>query len=409
MENRPTLLRGDNGLALLLIVEVVALAFVHSPAERFIRYIGFDSGVDLTMQDLLARGFRPTVDFACAYGLLPLLINRAWYGIAGLTPGAYRAEVVLGTCLTAWGMARFARRAGRALGGGADRPRDARCAAHDVLHDRPRPRTGPAGPRAGGASQGSPGDRAGPGDGGLLHQTVDGLCVRVLPARLYRGGFEGGGTSLLGPLARSGGRGGCGAGARPGERVRGRRRWWRRSSRRRGPRSIGSPDMGSSTGRPRLLGLAGGDDPRLLPIRGRFLAGRVPLVGVGRFDSPLFAWRGAIGWRGGEGRRGRGLPRDAPCRLRHRLLRQPDVLDLLLRDPHPRPGRDREGAASRGGRLVPRRDAARERPIQAADDLSRMVHVRASSGDARPLEHARRAGRMARGARPRPTAGSPCS
>jgi hypothetical protein len=82
---------------------------VQSPAERFLRYIAFDSSVDLTMQDLMARGFRPAVDFGCIYGLLPLLINRAWYGVAGLSPGAFRAEVVLGTCLTAWGMARFAR------------------------------------------------------------------------------------------------------------------------------------------------------------------------------------------------------------------------------------------------------------------------------------------------------------
>ncbi|WP_435015407.1 hypothetical protein TA3x_002945 [Tundrisphaera sp. TA3] len=95
-------------LSLLLVAEVLALAWFQSPGERFTRYIGNDSGVDLSMQDLIARGFRPTVDFACAYGLLPLLLNRIWYGIAGLTPGAYRLEVVLGTCVIAWGMARVA-------------------------------------------------------------------------------------------------------------------------------------------------------------------------------------------------------------------------------------------------------------------------------------------------------------
>ena len=108
MENHLAPRRGYDAFALLLMAGVVALALFQSPAERFLRYIAFDSGVDLTMQDLMARGYRPTVDFGCAYGLLPLLVNRAWYGIAGLTPGAYRAEVVLGTCLTAWGMARFA-------------------------------------------------------------------------------------------------------------------------------------------------------------------------------------------------------------------------------------------------------------------------------------------------------------
>jgi hypothetical protein len=60
------------------------------------------------MQNLMARGYRPTVDFAIAYGLLPLLINKVWYAITGLTPWAFRVEVVFATCLTAWGMARFA-------------------------------------------------------------------------------------------------------------------------------------------------------------------------------------------------------------------------------------------------------------------------------------------------------------
>lgn len=96
-------------LAVLLTLEVLAWAVVQTPAERFVRYIAFDSGVDLTMQDLMARGFRPMVDFACVYGLLPLLINRVWYGLAGLTPGAFRVEAVLGVCLLAWGLARFAR------------------------------------------------------------------------------------------------------------------------------------------------------------------------------------------------------------------------------------------------------------------------------------------------------------
>ena len=42
-----------------------------------------------------------------AHSLSPVL-HRAGYAAAGLTPGAYRAEAVLGTCVTAWGMARFA-------------------------------------------------------------------------------------------------------------------------------------------------------------------------------------------------------------------------------------------------------------------------------------------------------------
>ncbi len=114
MENHLAPRRGYDAFALLLIAIVVALALFQSPAERFLRYIAFDSGVDLTMQHLMDRGYRPAVDFGCPYGLLPLLINRAWYAALGLSPGAYRVEAVLGTCLTAWGMARFA--AARRLG-----------------------------------------------------------------------------------------------------------------------------------------------------------------------------------------------------------------------------------------------------------------------------------------------------
>src|SRR4051794_4069620 len=87
-------------LTTLLVAEVLLLAALQAPNERLVRYIGFDSGVDLTIQDLMRRGFRPTIDFGCIYGLLPLAINRAWYGLAGLSPRAFRAEVVLGTCLT---------------------------------------------------------------------------------------------------------------------------------------------------------------------------------------------------------------------------------------------------------------------------------------------------------------------
>ncbi len=96
-------------LAILLMLEVLALAYLQSPAERFVRYIAFDSSVDLSMQYLLDHGSVPTVDFACIYGLVPLILNRAWYGLAGLTPGAYRVEVLVCLCIMAWGLARFAR------------------------------------------------------------------------------------------------------------------------------------------------------------------------------------------------------------------------------------------------------------------------------------------------------------
>ena len=86
MTSRRISLPGSLGLTILLTALVLVLSYVQSPAERFFRFIAFDSGVDLTMQNLMARGFRPNVDFGCIYGLLPLLINRAWYSLFGLTP-----------------------------------------------------------------------------------------------------------------------------------------------------------------------------------------------------------------------------------------------------------------------------------------------------------------------------------
>jgi hypothetical protein len=95
-------------LALLLAAEVVALAAFNSPNERFTRFAYNDSGADLTVQAMTARGLRPTVDFGYIYGLLPLLINRAWYGAFGTSPAAFRALTLACDLALAWGMARFA-------------------------------------------------------------------------------------------------------------------------------------------------------------------------------------------------------------------------------------------------------------------------------------------------------------
>ena len=65
-------------LGLLFAVEVLVLTAWSTPNERFTRFAYCDSGTDLTIQALLARGYRPTVDFGYIYGLLPLLINKLW-------------------------------------------------------------------------------------------------------------------------------------------------------------------------------------------------------------------------------------------------------------------------------------------------------------------------------------------
>jgi hypothetical protein len=104
----PAGLRSSWPLALVLMAEVVAVAAFSSPNERFSRFAYNDSGADLAIRALTARGLRPTVDFGYIYGLLPLLVDRAWFAAFGASPTASRALAVACGLATAWGMARFA-------------------------------------------------------------------------------------------------------------------------------------------------------------------------------------------------------------------------------------------------------------------------------------------------------------
>jgi hypothetical protein len=95
-------------LTILLGLEVLAVAAFQAPFLRFDRFAIFDSGGELAIQALIRRGLKPAVDFGYLYGLLPLLLSRLWYSLAGLTPSAYRAQVVVCMLFSAWGLARFA-------------------------------------------------------------------------------------------------------------------------------------------------------------------------------------------------------------------------------------------------------------------------------------------------------------
>jgi hypothetical protein len=66
-----------------------------------------DWGSNLTVQALLDRGERPTIDFFYPYGLLPLLVGRAWFGLWGRSPAAYLGAVAVCHVLTAWAVARL--------------------------------------------------------------------------------------------------------------------------------------------------------------------------------------------------------------------------------------------------------------------------------------------------------------
>jgi len=99
---------GVGALTAVFAAEILALAWMLAPFERFARFAFADSGADLVIRDLVARGYRPTVDFGYVYGLLPLLANRIWYALMGPTPAAFRLGVIACDLAMAWGLARFA-------------------------------------------------------------------------------------------------------------------------------------------------------------------------------------------------------------------------------------------------------------------------------------------------------------
>jgi hypothetical protein len=95
-------------LALLFGAEVLVLSAFQWPLQRFTHFAYCDSGSDITIQALVARGLRPTIDFGYIYGLLPLLIGRAWQAVLGPSPAGCQALALVCNLAMAAGLARFA-------------------------------------------------------------------------------------------------------------------------------------------------------------------------------------------------------------------------------------------------------------------------------------------------------------
>lgn len=94
---------------LIFLLEVIVLNVVHLPINlTFYKFAFHDEGSNLTIQFLLAHGFRPVIDLGYSYGLLTLPIERLWFAIAGMTPYAYQEAMLAAGLLMAWGFARFA-------------------------------------------------------------------------------------------------------------------------------------------------------------------------------------------------------------------------------------------------------------------------------------------------------------
>jgi hypothetical protein len=94
----------------LLAAGLLAIATLKLPViARFEVFQFGDWGANLTVQALIDRGERPTIDFFYPYGLLPLMAGRAWFGLWGRTPAAYLGAVAACHVLTAWAVGRLVR------------------------------------------------------------------------------------------------------------------------------------------------------------------------------------------------------------------------------------------------------------------------------------------------------------
>jgi len=96
-------------LALLLTFSAMFLAQLPVSYD-FANFVFFDPGVSLRTDQLIAQGYVPTIDFGYPYGLLPLMIGRAFFALVGRTPAGYLLFMFLAEAAIVWGMWRLAAR-----------------------------------------------------------------------------------------------------------------------------------------------------------------------------------------------------------------------------------------------------------------------------------------------------------
>ncbi len=107
-EARKPFAPGYRTLLVVFSVELLAISLARLPESmRFDRYAFCDHGANLTLQYLIANGYRPSLDFGYHYGLLPALVGRIWFTLVGATPWSYQAAMVLVNLLSAWALAKI--------------------------------------------------------------------------------------------------------------------------------------------------------------------------------------------------------------------------------------------------------------------------------------------------------------
>lgn len=100
-------LRTESSVFAILAAEIIALNILWAPVTLDFGHFAFcDNGANLTLQYLISHGYRPTIDFAYPYGLLPIFLGRIWFAIAGSSPITFQILILF--CELEMGLA-FAR------------------------------------------------------------------------------------------------------------------------------------------------------------------------------------------------------------------------------------------------------------------------------------------------------------
>ncbi|HEX9000990.1 MAG TPA: hypothetical protein VGB07_13885 [Blastocatellia bacterium] len=97
--------------AVALLMAFTTMFFAQLPASYdFANFVFYDPGAALRLDHVVAQGYQPTIDFGYPYGLLTLMIGRAFFAVAGRTPAGYLLFMFLAEAAIVWGIWRLAAR-----------------------------------------------------------------------------------------------------------------------------------------------------------------------------------------------------------------------------------------------------------------------------------------------------------
>ncbi|MFN8004942.1 MAG: hypothetical protein U0X75_28470 [Acidobacteriota bacterium] len=99
-------------LGLLLFVHAATFLMQLPTSYEFANFVFFDPGAALRNDKLLAQGYLPTIDFGYPYSLLPLIVGRIFFALAGRTPAAYILFMFLTEAAILFGFWRLVRNCG---------------------------------------------------------------------------------------------------------------------------------------------------------------------------------------------------------------------------------------------------------------------------------------------------------